>query len=78
MQQIYVNGFFKDYKSLCAYSLKNGDPLEGVITRRLKIIDFYGTYGAEATKEAFGISRSTVYLWASRGTPYLIHRLGRY
>jgi len=66
MQQIYVNGFFKDYRFLCAYSLKNGDPLEDVITRRLKIIDFYGTYGREATREAFGVSRSTVYLWKAK------------
>jgi putative transposase len=33
------------------------------IERRLKIIQFFDDYGAEATKRAFGKSRSTIYVW---------------
>ena len=36
------------------------------ISRRLKIINFYDKYGLRATKEAYGISRSTIYLWNKR------------
>jgi putative transposase len=34
-----------------------------VIELRLKIIEFFDEYGEEATRKAFGKSRSTVYLW---------------
>ena len=33
------------------------------IEAKLKIIRFFDEYGAEATKQAFGKSRSTIYLW---------------
>lgn len=66
MRQIYVNGFFKNYSSLCSYSLKIGSSEEKVVSQRLRIIDFYDTYGKEATREAFGVSRSTVYLWRAK------------
>jgi len=34
-----------------------------VIEHRIKVLNFFDCYGAIATKEAFGFSRSTVYLW---------------
>ena len=34
-----------------------------IIEHRIKVINFFDHYGAEATKEAFGFSKSTVYLW---------------
>jgi putative transposase len=33
---------------------------------RLKIIEFFDDYGAEATKRAYGKSRSTLYLWKQK------------
>jgi transposase len=33
------------------------------IERRLKIIGFFEEYGAKATRQAFEVGRSTVYLW---------------
>lgn len=30
---------------------------------RMKVIIFYGSYGAKATKEAFSVGRSTVFVW---------------
>lgn len=37
-----------------------------VAKERLKIINFYGTYGERATKEAFGVDRKTLYVWKKR------------
>jgi len=36
------------------------------IEHRLKVLNFYDRYGPEATKEAFSVSRSTVFLWKSK------------
>lgn len=41
-------------------------PKKAVIEERLKIIDFYDDYGAEATRKAYGKSRSTIYLWKQK------------
>ncbi|HDQ88698.1 MAG TPA: transposase [candidate division WWE3 bacterium] len=37
-----------------------------IIREKLNIIDFFDKYGAKATREAFRVSRSTVYLWKKR------------
>jgi transposase-like protein len=63
MKQIYVNGFFKGFNKLNTYSLLKDHPKRQVIEKRLKIIAFFERFGSEATKEAFNVSRSTVYLW---------------
>jgi transposase InsO family protein len=41
-------------------------PQREEIENRLKIIDFFDEYGADATRKAFGKSRSTVYLWKKK------------
>jgi putative transposase len=41
-------------------------PKHKEIETRLKIIQFFDDYGAKATKQAFGKSRSTIYLWKQR------------
>ena len=50
--------------------IKGIDKLKGkegeIVERRLKVIEFFDKYGAEITKEAFNISRSTIYLWKKR------------
>jgi len=38
-------------------------PYKHIIEQRVKILKFYDDYGAEATKRAFGVSRSTIFLW---------------
>ena len=43
-------------------------PKRSEIESRQKIIEFFDEYGAKATKQAFGQSRSTVYLWKRRLT----------
>ena len=37
-----------------------------IIEHRIKVLNFYDRYGHEATKEAFSVSRSTVFLWKSK------------
>jgi len=37
-----------------------------IIEHRIKVLKFYDQYGPEATKEAFSVSRSTVYLWKQK------------
>ena len=37
-----------------------------VVEWRIKVISFFRKYGKEATKDAFGVARSTVYLWMKR------------
>lgn len=68
MQQIYTHSYFKKYE-LYNLSKLNGlvnHPRYEEITRRLKIINFYDRYGINATKEAYGLSKSTIYLWKKK------------
>jgi len=37
-----------------------------VAKERLKMINFYHTYGERATKEAFGVDRKIIYIWRKR------------
>ncbi len=43
--------------------LKN---LEEALQKRLHIISFFDKYGVKATRDAFGVSRATVYLCKKR------------
>ncbi len=37
-----------------------------IVLKRIKIIRFFEKYGEEATREAFGVARSTVFLWKKK------------
>ena len=37
-----------------------------IVQEKLSIIEFFNKYGATATKQAFSVSRSTVYSWKKR------------
>jgi putative transposase len=37
-----------------------------VIEHRIKVLNFFDRYGPEATKEAFSVSRATIYLWKQK------------
>ena len=41
-------------------------PKRKAIEERTKILEFFDRFGAEATREAFGKSRSTIYLWKKK------------
>ncbi|MEO0232138.1 MAG: helix-turn-helix domain-containing protein, partial [candidate division WOR-3 bacterium] len=50
-------------------SVKNNDreeKLREIALKRLEIIKFFEKYGVEATKDAFGVARATVYLWKKK------------
>ncbi len=70
MQQIYIESYFKggytrlmNYISNIAHMSKED---QATIKNRIKIIEFFDEYGKDATKKAFGVSRSTVFLWKKK------------
>ena len=64
MQQIYFRDQFVRYNRRMTYLYDIIDhPQAAVILHRVKLIKFFEEYGAKATQEAFGVSRSTVYGW---------------
>ena len=44
-------------------SIRTNHSGQEFIEERLKIIQFFDEFGADATREAFNKSRSTIYLW---------------
>ena len=68
MKQIYIESYFRNgYRRFMKYvhDVLNHPQRESIETR-LKIIQFCDEFGVAATREAFGKSRSTVYLWKKR------------
>jgi len=67
MQQIYVSEYFKGYNLFMKF-INNiySHPQKEIIEKRLKIIEFYDEYGRKATKDAFNVGRSTVFLWKKK------------
>lgn len=65
MKQIYIQSYFKSgYHRLMDYIYNiSNHPKKPIIEKRLEIIKFFDEYSAQATKQAFGKSRSTIYLW---------------
>lgn len=66
MQQIYIESYFKKYNKLLDYNALISHSEYEEIERRVKIIEFFKRYGAEATREAFGVARSTIFLWMKK------------
>lgn len=68
MQQIYLTGTFKGFKR--AWNIRTIDELpkdkQEEVRKRLKIISFFDQYGEAPTKQAFNLSRSTIYLWKKK------------
>lgn len=67
MQQIYLDGFIKGYARRAMYIQDiTHHQYKHIIERRVKILSFFDDYGAKATTRAFGVSRSTVYVWKQK------------
>jgi len=68
MRQEYVEKYFKNgYRRFMKRNINRKDSsIQQIIDERLKIISFYDRYGAAATREAFGKSRSTIFLWKQK------------
>lgn len=61
---VFMYGFVKGY-ARSAMNIENITQHKDrkIIEHRIKVLNFFDCYGATATKEAFAVSRSTVYLW---------------
>lgn len=66
MQQIYLESYIKGFRRLQNYAIQSEDPKLIKIEHRIKIILFFEKYGAQATRDGFGVSRSTVFLWKKK------------
>jgi len=68
VQQIYIASYFGNgYSRFMKYRTDiSNHPKRAVIEHRIKVIDFFDTFGIEATRQAFGKSRATVYLWKKK------------
>ena len=68
MKQIYIAHCFKKayihFMEYVADYLDN--PKKEAIERRLEILKFYDEFGLNATRKAFKVSRSTLFLWKKR------------
>ncbi len=70
MKQIYLQSFFKKgYKRLMNYisdiAHLTGDA-QTVINKRIETIKFFDEFGRDATKKAFKVGRSTIFLWKQK------------
>jgi transposase InsO family protein len=68
VQQDYIEKYFRNgYRRFMKRSSTNINlPWQKVIEERLKIIEFFDEYGADATRKAFNKSRSTIFLWKQK------------
>jgi len=63
VQQLYLDGFIKGYARKTMNSSRiTHHPQRATIELRIKVITYRDRYGDTATYEAFGVSRSTVFL----------------
>jgi len=67
MNLVFTRNFTRGYNRCMRY-LNDiiGHRKEFEIKQRLKTINFFDKYGLAATKEAFEVSRATIYLWKKR------------
>ncbi len=63
MQTYFVYKGVKGYHRVMESLEYSSHPKRGEIERRVKVIEFFEKHGVEATKDAFGVSRSTMYRW---------------
>jgi putative transposase len=68
VQQEYIEKYFRNgYRRFMKRSSTNKNLCQQeIIEERLKIIDFFDEYGADATRKAFNKSRSTIFLWKQK------------
>jgi len=68
VQQEYVEKYFRSgYRRFMMRNSNRKDPSQQqIIEERLRVIQFFEEYGADATRKAFNTSRSTVFLWKQK------------
>ena len=63
MQQYYLHSPLRGYARGMKHQDITSHPQYQIIQRRMKIISFYDQFGLDATREAFAVSRATIYNW---------------
>ena len=73
----WVNGFGKWYDYCYKHNNNNNLMITKQAEQRLKILNFWKTYGLKATADAYGAKRSTLYYWQKiyRDNEYTIQSL---
>ena len=67
MQNQYVGAWIKGFYKVANYALKHGIGMEQQeAKRRWQILKFWEKYGIEATIEAFGVKRRTLFDWKKK------------
>ncbi len=68
MKQVYIASYFRSGYSRFMQFINNilDHPKRGCIEQKLETIKFCDEFGFEATRRAFGKSRSTIYLWKQK------------
>jgi putative transposase len=68
VKQIYVDSYYPRGYSRWMQKIYDilSHPRQKEIETRVKIIEFFDEYGADAARKAFGKSRSTIYLWKQK------------
>lgn len=70
MEQIYLESFFKSgYRRLMKYILNIAHldkKIQQVIYHRIEVIEFFNEFGLPATKKAFKVGKSTIFLWKQK------------
>jgi transposase InsO family protein/transposase-like protein len=63
MRVIFKYKWVKGFKTLYDYGIKHNHMITTEAKQRLKILRFWNKYGLKATKDAFNVSRSTLFEW---------------
>ena len=63
MQVIFKYHNCSGFARLYDYANKHGHMVTKEAQQRIKILDFWRCHGLKATKDAYGVRRSTLYLW---------------
>ena len=63
MQLIFKYHNCSGFARLYDYANKHGHMVTKEAQQRIKILDFWRCHGLKATKDAYGVRRSTLYLW---------------
>ena len=68
MKQIYIESYYRNGYSRFMKYLEDitTHPKRIEIEKRINIIEFFDEYGVEATRKAFGKSRTTIYRWKQK------------
>jgi len=66
METIYTVRGIKGYKKWYDYCYKNNNMITKRAEERIKILMFWEKYGIEATEEAYGAKRSTLFEWRKK------------